>query len=292
MKRKAITMLLFCFSIVCLCACSQWGSPTSSFSILFMDVGQGDAALVECDGRYMLIDGGDASAGGKVYSTLEEQGIQHLDILAISHMDADHIGGLPRALSYASDIDLTIANTSEWPTESFRKLEHELSINGTEITVPQIHKTYQLGNAEVEVVDVASSAENDSLVLLIAYGNTRFLFTGDIEYKAQKRVAEYLSSDQRTDQSGVFKIDCVKMPHHGAYNDNLGFQNSNLNRLIMTISPDYAVISVGNGNRYDHPHHDTMELLEQADVKVYRTDEDGDVLVHSDGKTLSIQTSK
>lgn len=280
MKKRVLTIILLVLSALCLCACSN-AKPesTSTFSIRFIDVGQGDAALVECDGRYMLIDGGDESAGEKVYSVLEEQGIQHLDILAISHMDADHIGGLAKAVTYASKIDLTIANSSYGQTATFRKVEYELGINGARITVPDVGDKYQFGSAEIEVIDVASSSKNDSLVLLITYGKTKFLFTGDIEDEAQTRISDKYENEK----DEAYKLDLIKMPHHGS---NI------LYRFIRTFMPDYAVISVGKENMYSHPSEETLERLEDANVKVYRTDMNGDIIVHSDGESLLIECER
>ncbi len=281
MKRKIlvlIRMLLFAISI---CACDIT-SQDSTFSIEFIDVGQGDSALVECDGHYMLIDGGTVQAGDKVYRTLEQKGIQKLDILVMSHPHSDHIGGLIKALTYASSEDLTLCNTDDDSSEIFRKVQHQLAINESKITVPHVGDVYKLGSADVEVVDVASASGNDSLVLLITYGKTRFLFTGDIEYDGQKRLADKYEDPN----DKVFKVDLIKMPHHGSY------ENGDLNRLIRTFMPDYAVISVGKDNIYNHPHQKTLDLLDQADVRIYRTDLQGDIIVRSDGKTLSFETDK
>lgn len=277
-----VVLLLLCLS--------AWGfsNNSSTFSIQFIDVGQGDAALLECDGRYMLIDGGDESAGDTVYSILEEKGIQHLDILAISHMHKDHIGGLIKALTYASQIDKTIANTSYGQTATFRKVEHELSINDAKITVPHTGDTYKFGSAEIEVIDVASSSENDSLVLMVTYEKTKFLFAGDIEDEAQTRISDKYENENDEE----YKIDLIKMPHHGSASSRSVDGTGSLYRFIRTFMPDYAVISVGEGNMYGHPHQKTLDLLEDADVKVYRTDKNGDIFVRSDGESVSIETEK
>jgi len=143
--RKVFVFSILLAIVITLCGWS-WPDPkisfnipffgdddNSTFNVQFIDVGQGDAALVECDGHYMLIDGGDVQAGDKVYRTLEEKGIQKLDILVMSHLHEDHIGGLRKALTYASSIGLTLSNSDESDTECFHKVKNELDINGAKI---------------------------------------------------------------------------------------------------------------------------------------------------------------
>ncbi len=286
MKKRVLACICILAIIVVLCACST-NKNDSILSVEFIDVGQGDSALVECDGHYMLIDGGDVQAGDKVYQVLEEKGIQKLDILAISHLHEDHYGGLIKALTYASSIEKTICNSKESNSDRFVSLEQQLSINDSEIEIPKEGDIYKLGGANVEVIDVSSDEPNDSLVLLVTYGDTRFLFTGDIQYSGQKRIIEKYAKGSNS----TFKVDVLKMPHHGSWGP-VGANDNDLNRLINTFEPEYAVISVGDGNRYGHPHRETLDLLEQAQVKVYRTDKDGDIIVRSDGKTINFETSK
>lgn len=276
-EKKSLLILLL-FLILCLCGCSRTKNQ-STFTIRFIDVGQGDSALVECDGHYMLIDGGDKTAGDRVYNVLENEGIQHLDILALSHLHQDHIGGLPKVLTYASKIDLVISNSKNSDLPVFNELERQLIINKSTIKIPHVGDKYKLGSADIEVIDTSAEEPNDSLVLLITFGKTRFMFTGDIEEKAQRRIQSKYDNDSNT----PYKVNLIKMPHHGS---------TVLIHFIEVFKPDYAVISVGNGKQYKHPFVDTLDLLDQAEVKVYRTDENGDIIVKSDGEYLSVETSR
>ena len=275
-KRITIIVLLLVLALLCLSGCSS-KSKNSSLSILFIDVGQGDSALVECDGRYMLIDGGDTSAGGKVYEVLEERGLQHLDILAISHLHADHIGGLITALKYASSIDLVISNSSHSDTKVFEDLENQLKINEASITVPNEGEKFKLGSAVVEVVDTSSVQENDSLVLLITYGKTKYLFTGDIGESAQTRIAAKYNDD--------YKINVMKVPHHGG---ELTY------RFVRTFMPDFAIFSYKEGNAYGHPFQETIDLFDSRTykAKIYSTNKNGDILITSDGKKVTVETKR
>lgn len=244
--------------------------------------------MISCDGQYMLIDGGPASAGDTVYDYLRDNGIDHLNILAISHIHDDHIGGIERALSYASTEDIVLCNTDKYSLsasdesdndgETFAKVEQQLSVNDAKIVVPNKGAKYKLGSAEVEVVDVGDDlSKNESLVLLVTYGQTTFLFTGDIEHNMEERICE--------DKNDNFPVTLLKVSHHGS-------DTSTSIRFLRMLEPKYAVISVGSNNRYNHPSEQTLSRLDQADVKVYRTDKDGNITVRSNGTDLDIQTSK
>ena len=249
----------------------------STFSIHFIDVGQADAALVECDGHYMLIDGGNKSDSNTIYSVLKKASASHLDIVVGTHAHEDHIGGLPGALNYA-DADLTLCATKSYDSAAFDDFKKYASQKGGGIVIPSVGDTYSLGSASVKVLGVngGSDANDTSIVLMITYGETKFLFTGDAEREAEQAIL-----NSGADLSATV----LKVGHHGS-------DTSTTYPFLREIMPTYAVISVGTGNSYGHPTEDTLSRLRDADVKVYRTDLQGDIKCVSDGKTVSFSVAK
>lgn len=284
--HKIIKTLLSAAILICLSACTSVAN-NSTFSIHFIDVGQGDSALIECDGHYMMIDAGTSAAGEKVKGTLAEEGIQKLDFVVMSHLHSDHIGGFHKALSDISSVGVVLTNDKDGDSEIFKELEEDFIEYGAKIKEPSLGDEYTLGSATVKVIDTSKVEENDSLVLLITYGKTKFLFCGDIENTAQTRISDRYQND--ADES--YHVDLIKMPHHGSYENTLY-------RFIRTFMPDYAIISVGKGNNYGHPHEETIDLLsdlygkDNLDKHVFRTDLNGDITVKSDGKKLVIVPAK
>ena len=308
MKKKSLISILV-FLILCLCGCTNPG-PSSTFEIQFIDVGQGDSALVECDGHYMLIDGGDKKHGENVYKALEENAlgdkpVRHLDILAVSHFHEDHYAGLIKALENVSEIDHAISNTDSYkkgvgfdedaeedPKKErslFADFTHELSESGASLEVPHIDDEYPLGSAKVKVIYVSAKRNNDSLVLLVTYGETKFLFTGDIEDITQDDVRTQIYKQYIKTGDEPYKINLIKAPHHGAY-------SGKLYNFYRTLEPEYVVISVGE-NSYGHPDQKTIDLLSNPKSgyrprKIFRTDENGDIFVKSNGKIVTVEPSK
>ncbi|MBE6791540.1 MAG: MBL fold metallo-hydrolase [Ruminococcaceae bacterium] len=284
MKKYIVAIILLISLSVCLFSCS---GNESTFSIQFLDVGQGDSALVECDGHYMLIDGGDTGASNKVLSTLIENDVRTLDILVASHLHKDHIGGLLEIFDYVQQVNLAISNDNDADTEIFQSFQGILDENRLELKIPTVGEKYALGSATIEILDVSTLNENDSLVILITYGNTRFLFSGDIEADAQRRIADKYMNDVDSE----FKINLIKMPHHGSHPSE-EYKESALYYFLRTFMPDYAVISVGKGNKYNHPHELTLDMLNDLGAKTYRTDINGDIIVKSNGQEILIESHK
>lgn len=249
-----------------------------SFEIYFIDVGQGDAALVTCNGHSMLIDGGNNKESSLIYSFLKSHDISHLDYIVASHPDADHIGGLAGALNYAT-VDTAFCTTTQHDTKTFQNFVKYLNEQDKEITVPDAGDSFSLGKAECTILypeKGQTRSDNTSIVLRIVYGDTSFLFTGDSMNNDEK---DMLNSGY------PIKSTVLKVAHHGS-NSSSSYQ------FLYYVEPKYAVISVGGKNSYGHPTENVLSRLRDADVETFRTDMQGDIHCTSDGKTVSFDVEK
>ena len=249
-----------------------------SFQVHFIDVGQADAALVICDGHYMLIDGGNAEDSDLVYSYLERHGAKNLDYMVASHAHEDHIGGLSGALNYAK-VDNALCPVTEYSSKVFQDMVKYLGQQGKTLTVPAPGDKFELGSARVEIlgpVQEYDDTNDTSIVLRIDYGETSFLFTGDMETGAEKDLLESGANVRAT---------VLKAGHHGS-DTSSGYQ------FLREVSPQYTVISVGEGNKYGHPSNEVLSRFRDAGTEVYRTDMQGHVIAESDGKTVTFRTEK
>lgn len=251
----------------------------SAFAVHFIDVGQADAALVLCDGKSMLIDGGNAEDSNLIYSYLQKHGITHLDYVVCTHAHEDHVGGLSGALTYAT-VGTVLSPVTEASTKVFQNFVSKVEARGKSITVPQAGDRFALGSATVTVVGPVKSYSdiNDtSIVLRVVYGELSFLFTGDMESGAEADLI---------DSGAVLSSTVLKVGHHGS-------DTSSSYRFIKAVAPQYGVISVGTDNKYGHPNEEILSRYRDADVKLYRTDMQGDIICSSnDGKTLTFTTAK
>lgn len=249
----------------------------STFTIHFIDVGQADAALIECDGHYMLIDGGNKGDSSLIFSVLNRANIDSLDIVVATHAHEDHIGGLPGAF-ISHSVGVVLCPVTSYDSDAFRDFKRYADSKGGGITIPSVGDTYHLGSATIEIVGVNSTpdANNSSIVLLITYGDTSFLFTGDAE-----REAEQIILDSGIDLSATV----LKVGHHGS-------GDSTTYPFLREIMPEYAVISVGENNSYGHPTENTLSRLRDADVQVFRTDMQGDIFCTSDGENVTFTVER
>lgn len=254
------------------------GDLNPCFAVHYIDVGQGDAALVVCDGKTMLIDGGKPRASSIIYTYLKNLNIDYLDYIVASHADDDHIGGLSAPLAKMK-VGNVLAPETEADTRSYESLKNKTAEQGLTITHPKPGESLAFGSSKIEfygpITESESDRNNGSIVMKIIYGETSFLFTGDAEREEEQEIL-----NAGYDLSATV----LKVGHHGS-------KNSTTYTFLRAIMPKYAVISVGE-NSYGHPTEDTLSRLRDAGAKVYRTDMQGDIIAASDGKTVTITTKK
>ena len=251
----------------------------SNFEVHFIDVGQADSALIECDGETMMIDGGNVADSNVVAAYLKKEDVTELNYVVCSHAHEDHVGGLSGALS-VTKADNIYAPKTETNTKAYKNFKKKAEEQNVEIKHPNVGDEIQLGSSTVEFLGPVDENGKDlnstSIVLKITYGNTSFLFTGDAESDEEEEILN----------SGAdLKSTVLKVGHHGS-------RTSTSYPFLREVMPQYAVISVEKGNSYGHPNEETLSKLSDAGVEVYRTDESGDIVMTSDGNNIRITTSK
>lgn len=248
-------------------------------TVAFLDVGQGDAIFIESPtGNQLLLDGGPNKSALRALSKVMPFYDRSIDLLVVSNPDKDHFMGFLDVLrSYRIGAVVepgTVGASAEY--QAFEKLvENEpaprvLARRGQKIQIG--------GGAALEILfpdrDVSGLNTNDgSIVAKLTYGNTSFLLTGD----APQNIERYVVSLE----GKRIKSDVLKVGHHGS-------RTSTSEEFVGFASPTYAVISDGKGNSYGHPHQETLDTLAKFDVKTFRTDQMGTVVMKSDGETITI----
>lgn len=250
------------------------GMPEQMLTVTFLDVGQGNAVLVEQEGRYMLIDGGDREYSSFVVSYLENQGVEELAYVVSSHYDADHLNGLVGALHvFPCETVLAADYTTDSKVyESFCEVIEEKDV---ELVYPAMGDTYTFGDAEFTIVCPDSygyTEDNDnSIGIRLVHGDNSFLICGDADAGMEQMMLE----------SGLeLDSDVYLASHHGS-------AGSSSPEFLQAVSPRAVVISAGKGNSYGHPTQRVLEDVQSVGVDLYRTDVQGTIVVNSDGSTLT-----
>lgn len=251
----------------------QVADAAGTLRVTVLDVGQGDAILVRTPNeKTMLVDAGDAGAGGTVVAGLRARNVTALDAAVVSHAHADHIGGFSTVLGA---LPVYTFYDAGYPatTKTYANLLSTVEAKAIRYVTPTAGQRIDLDPAvTIDVLSPDGAGRGDihdnMLVLRLVYGDTSFLLTGDMAEDLEGEVA-------------LAPTDVLKVGHHGS-------ATSSSAPFLAATRPSIAVVSVGTGNDYGHPTAEALARLANVGAAVYRTDRDGDVTVVSDGTRCAV----
>ena len=245
----------------------------------YIDVGQGDATLIQVNGQNLLIDAGPNKSSDNLVKYIKDLGVSTIDHVVATHPHEDHIGGMDEIFA-EFEVKNFYSPKVEHTTKTFEKMMQAVSNEGLKVTTIKAGDNSKINLGDGTKVEIFSPVSetydnlNDySPIMKITFGENSFLFTGDAEKLVEKQVlanGENLNSD------------VLKVGHHGS-------TTSSSEDFIKEVSPEIAVIPVGEGNDYGHPHKEILELLQKNNIELLRTDLEGTVVLESDGNTISVK---
>ncbi len=247
----------------------------------FIDVGQADATLLQFQDDdeevNVLIDTGDWTRTDTV-AYLHSKNIEAIDIIAISHPHADHIGQLDKIIT-EFDVTEVWMNGETVTSDVFVKSLDAIETHGVDYYEPKVGEIFDIGSLQIEVLHpqaLTGSLNNNSLVLRATYGDVTFLFTGDAEQQAER---DMLSG-------GVnLKSTILHMGHHGS-------KTSSTPDFLEAVNPEIGIYSAGTGNSYGHPDPEVLGLAKKRNLPVYGTDTHGTIIVETDGESYHVLTNE
>jgi len=250
-------------------------SDANGLVVHFIDVGQGDATLIQTREGNVLIDGGDRHAGPIVARYLRSMGVRRIAYVVATHPHADHIGGLIYVLGAFETGTIIMPNVAH-TTITFERFIDVIEENNIPVREPVPGSTIDMGGAVFTIVAPNSSGHanlnNYSVSMTVSYGAISFLFTGDAEAEAENEMLE---------MGHNLSAQVLRVGHHGS-------RTSTTQRFFDAVSPLVAVISVGANNQFGHPHREVMNRLEAAETTILRTDRDGTIVISTNGRSLNI----
>lgn len=258
-------------------------------TVAFLDVGQGDAAVIESpSGKVLLIDTGGVIAEGNdnegrrvVAPYLRSRGVRRIDMELLTHPHADHIGGATTLLERfptGALVDNGQKGDSSLPTHLRQEASahHVPSLAAHQGQILDFQDGVTARILAPTETETHGSPNNASIVVRLEYGRTAFLFTGDAEAEEE---SDLIATHQ------PLSCDVLKVGHHGSH-------TSTTVPFLTAVHPQIAVISVGAHNLYGHPSPEVLDRLQTAGIKVYRTDQTGAVTCISDGVSVQTETMK
>lgn len=251
---------------------------TGTTYVSFIDVGQGDSAFVELyNGRTLLIDAGDSGHGSAVADFIRSRGKTSIDYAAATHPHADHIGGMAEVLNGFNVGKMYMPDVTA-DSKTYQNLMQTVQDRGIEInTAENGVNIYHDEVADISIIAPCSGKYDDlnnySAVIKVTYGDNKFLFMGDAETKSENEITADVSAN------------VVKVGHHGS-------KTSSSQSFTERTGADFAVISVGANNSYNHPAPETVSKWQSVGAEVLRTDLLGNICFLGDGEKLSYKTDR
>ncbi|WP_432409260.1 DNA internalization-related competence protein ComEC/Rec2 [Wukongibacter sp. M2B1] len=280
-KRLKTKNIVFVFIIVVLCTNVLGFILPKDLKVTFIDVGQGDCILIETPkGKTILVDGGEEQEDF-LSSFLLKNNISYIDLICISHIHNDHIGGISNVIENIGAGQMVIG-TKQYTSEEWQEIEGiclEKKIPIVEFTKGKIIRlekdlTLTAVYPKTELIENTNEdTNNNSLVIILEYRDFEMVLTGDIEKEAEMDIIK-----------GGFRkdIDVLKVAHHGS-------KTSSTSEFIDLFNPEIAVIQVGK-NFFGHPNEVTLNKLKEREIKIYRNDKNGAVIIETDGKNIEVRT--
>ncbi|HZG70379.1 MAG TPA: S-layer homology domain-containing protein [Chondromyces sp.] len=250
--------------------------PAKEMFAHFIDVGQGDAILIQTpNGKTILVDGGKRSAGEKVVAYLKKAGVSSIDVLVATHPDADHIGGLIDVLEQIP-VKKVLDSGKAHTTETYYEFLSLIDSKNIPFEVPKTGQALAIDpSLKVEVLNSGNRNSSDnnenSIVLKATYGGVSFLLTGDAGVDIEDEMMSKFD----------LKSTILKAGHHGA-------KTSTSQAFVNEVKPEVAILSYGKDNSYGHPTSEVVSRLKAAGSKLYSTAESGDIVVRTDGKIYTV----
>lgn len=288
-KKKFLNLLVLLLFFLCGCIHTipqeesqntQLQSQTaqeekSQLDIYYINVGQADACLLQYEKHFMLIDAGNNKDEAFMVDFLKDKGVTALDCVVGTHPHADHIGGLDAVIENFEVKKIYMPKAAA-DTKTFQDVITQIENKGLFVESPEAGSEILFDTIPIQVLAPVKQYKNmndNSIVLKLNYHNVSFLFTGDIEAQAELDILQ-----ERYDVSATG----LKVAHHGS-------DTSSTENFIDAVNPIYAVISVGQNNKYRHPSEIVLNRLHKRGIDVYRTDQAGTIKISTDGNNIFTQ---